>query len=83
MIDIFVIGVKILLILTPFFFLVLFFLYSGWAQPKHPERRFIIGFLVSILGTFWFFLGGFLLLGLINTFYKYLFLIIKSWKFPL
>jgi len=83
MVEIFAIGVKILLILTSFFFLLLFFLYSAWSQPKHPERHLIIGFLLSTLFTFWIFLGGFLLLVLINTFYKYLFPIFESWKFLL
>jgi len=81
MIDIFVIGTKTLLILTSFCFLLLFFLYSAWSQPKHPERHYIIGFLLSTLFTFLFFLGGFLLLVLINTFYKYIFPFFQSWKF--
>jgi len=83
MIEIFDIGIKILLGGTSVFFLVFFFLCSSWAKPKHPERHFIIGFLVSLLCTFWFFLAGFLLLVFVNILYKYFFLILKSWKFPL
>jgi len=79
---IFAIGVKILLTLTSLFFLVFFMLCLYWAKEWHPERRATIGFLVSTLLTFWFFLGGVLILALFILFLKYLFPIIKSWKFP-
>jgi len=38
---------KILLFSLFFYFLILFFLCTYWAKEYHPERRFIIGFLVS------------------------------------
>jgi len=83
MIEIFDIGIKILLGGTSVFFLVFFILCSGWAKPKHPERHFIIGFLMGMFYTFWFLLGGVLILVLINLFSKYLFPFLKLWKFPL
>jgi len=76
------IGVKILLTLTSLFFLIFFLLGLYWAKEWHPERRATIGFLVSTLFTFWFFLGGVLILALFILFLKYLFPIIKTWKFP-
>lgn len=68
---IFEIGAKILLFLTFIFFLVFFFLCRMWAAPKHPERCNLIGLFVSSLYTFWFFLGGFLILVLITLAYQY------------
>ena len=78
---IFDIGMKILLILTSVFFLIIFFLCAGWSKPRHPERHIVIGFLMSILYTFWFFLGGVLLLTLVIIFIKYLFPLIKLLPF--
>jgi len=80
---IFAIGVKILLAGAFGFFLVFFMLCLYWAKEWHPERRAIIGFLVSTLYTFGFFLGGVLILVSVVLFLQYLFPIIKSWKFPL
>jgi len=83
MIEIFDIGIKILLGGTSIFFLVFFIICAGWGRPKHPERHIMIGLLLSILYSFLVFLGGFLILVLINILYKYLFPMIKLWKFPL
>jgi hypothetical protein len=79
---IFAIGVKILLSLTFLFFFLFFLLCLYWAKEWHPERSAIIGFLVSIFYTFWFFLGGVLILALFFLFLKYLSPTIKIWKFP-
>jgi len=73
-------GMTILLAGTFLFFLVFFILCSGWAKELHPERRAIIGFLVSILSTFLVFFGGLFVLGLILLFSKYLLPTIKIWK---
>jgi hypothetical protein len=51
-------GIKIFLLSLVIYFLVLFFLCTYWAKEYHPERMFIIGFLVSFLHTFVFLLGG-------------------------
>lgn len=40
------------------FFVILFFLCSYWANEYYPEKKFLIGFLVSILHSFLFFLAG-------------------------
>jgi len=53
-------GIKILLLSLVIYFLVLFILCTYWAREYHPERKFIVGFLVSFLHTFVFLLGGFL-----------------------
>lgn len=63
--TIFELGVKILLILSFLFFLIFAFFCRSWAKPMHPERCTIIGIFVSFLYTFWFLIGGFLLLILI------------------
>ncbi len=59
------IDIKFLLEATFIFFLVFFTLGERWSEPKHPKRHFIVGFLLSILWTFWFFLAGFLILLLV------------------
>jgi hypothetical protein len=51
-------GMKILFFSTLIFFLILFFLCVYWAKEWHPERKFLIGFLVSILHTFVFLFAG-------------------------
>jgi hypothetical protein len=51
-------GIKILFFSTLIFFLVFFFLCVYWTKEWHPERKFVIGFLVSFLHTFLFFLTG-------------------------
>jgi ABC-type transport system involved in multi-copper enzyme maturation permease subunit len=79
---IFEIGIKILFLLTFIFFLVFFLLCRGWATPRHPERANIIGVLVSILYTFWFFLVGLLLLVLISLAWQYFPTLFKL-SFPL
>ena len=53
-------GMKIFLFSLVIYFFVLFFLCTYWANESHPERKFIIGFLVSFLHTFVFLVGGFL-----------------------
>jgi len=83
MIEVFDIGMKILLSGTFVFFWVFFFLCAHWAEHMHPERHIKIGFLVSMFYTFLFFLTGLLLLALINFFYKYFFPLPGIWKSPL
>ncbi|MDI6602746.1 MAG: hypothetical protein QME57_01320 [Patescibacteria group bacterium] len=61
-------GIKILLFSALIYFLVFFYLASDWAEPKHPERKFSIGFLVSFLHTFVFIFGGVLGLALMKFF---------------
>jgi hypothetical protein len=51
-------GMKIFLLSLVIYFLVLFALCTYWAKEWHPERRFIIGFMVSFLHTFVFLFGG-------------------------
>ncbi len=68
---IFDIGIKILLTLTIFFFLIFFFLCRAW-DTAHPEKRTLIGFLVSFLYTFLVFLAGLLLLIIIALVWHYL-----------
>jgi hypothetical protein len=51
---------KILFISAAVFFVLLFSFCSYWAAEWHPERKFVIGFWVSFLHTFLFFLGSFL-----------------------
>jgi len=67
---IFDIGEKILFLLIFIFFLALFLVCRSWAKPMHPERRTIIGALISILYTFWFLVGGFLFLMIISFIYQ-------------
>ena len=56
------IGVIIVFSLAAVYFVVMFWLCRGWAKPKHPERRFLIGLMVSSLYTFWFIVIGMLIL---------------------
>jgi len=70
--EIFEIGIKILLALTAIFFLVFFYLCALWSKPAHPERRFRIGAMVSVMYSFVFFLAGFILVSLISLILKYL-----------
>jgi hypothetical protein len=51
-------GIKIFLFSLVIYFLLLFILCTYWAREWHPERKFIIGFMVSFLHTFVFLLGG-------------------------
>jgi cell shape-determining protein MreD len=53
-------GIKIFLLSLTVYFFILFFLCTYWANEWHPERKFIIGFLVSLLHSFVFLLGGFI-----------------------
>ncbi len=77
---IFDIGIKILLIATPLFFLIFFPLCVGWSKPQHPERNLIIGFLVSTFYTFLFFLTGTGFLAIISLLFKYYPDLIKSFS---
>jgi len=61
MIEIFDIGIKILIGSTSLFFLIMFFLYRSWAGPKHPEQSTNIGIMLGVLYTFMFFLAGFII----------------------
>lgn len=56
--------IKIFFASAIFYFLVLFFLCIAWAGEAHPERKYIIGFLVSFFHTFVFVLGGVLAVAL-------------------
>jgi hypothetical protein len=51
-------GMKILYSLSLIFFLILFSLCTYWTAEWHPEKKFIVGFLVSFFHTFVFFLAG-------------------------
>jgi hypothetical protein len=53
-------GMKIFLFSLFLYFFILFILCTYWANEWHPERKFIIGFLVSFLHAFVFLLAGFL-----------------------
>jgi hypothetical protein len=70
MLEVFDIGIKILLILTSIFFLVFFYLCSLWSRPAHPEKRFIIGIMLSGIYTFIFFLAGFVILNLFSVIWE-------------
>jgi hypothetical protein len=48
------------------FFFLFFLVTSYWAEDFHPEKKYIIGFLLSVLFTFWFFVFGFLFLIVLN-----------------
>lgn len=50
--------IKILYFSLFVFFLIFFTLTTLWAREAHPERKFIIGFLVTVFHTFIFFLSG-------------------------
>jgi hypothetical protein len=69
--EVFDLGIKILLTVSLLFFMIFFFFCTYWAGEWHPERKLIIGFLVSILYTFWVLAGGFFLLVLISFLVKY------------
>jgi len=73
-------GMTILSAGTFLFSLVFFFLTSKWADTQHPERRFQIGFFITMFYTFLVFFGGLFVLGLILLFSKYLLPTIKIWK---
>jgi hypothetical protein len=51
-------GMKILLLSLTIYFLIIFILCTYWANEWHKERKFIIGFLVSLFHAFIFILGG-------------------------
>ncbi len=61
MLEIFNIGINILLWSTIVFFLLLLYVCTMWAKT-HPERNFTIGFLVSSYFTFKFILRAFLII---------------------
>ena len=44
------------------FFFLFFLVTSYWAGDFYPEKKYIIGFLLSVFFTFWFFVFGFLFL---------------------
>jgi hypothetical protein len=56
MFEAFSIGIIILILTTTLYFLVLAYLCFGWSKRAHPESRFAIGFLLSSIYTFKFFL---------------------------
>lgn len=53
------VGPFLFFISAAIFFVVFFIICSFWAGEKHPERKYIIGFLVSVAHLFIFLLGGF------------------------
>lgn len=53
-------AMKLLLLSGLIYFLILFFLCVGWANETNPERKFVIGFLVSVFHTFFFLFGAIL-----------------------
>jgi len=63
--PIFDLGIKILLSLTSFFFLVFSFLCSLWSKPAHPEARYKIGLMLAAIYSFAFLLGGFVIFGIL------------------
>ncbi|KPJ71613.1 hypothetical protein AMJ50_01220 [Parcubacteria bacterium DG_74_3] len=67
-------GAKILLSFTAVFFLVFFYLCSLWSRPMHPEKRHIIGLMLSAIYGLAFLLIGFLALGIF-------FLIRENWEY--
>lgn len=73
-------GMTILLAGTFLFSLVFFFLTSEWTEPKHPERRFQIGFYVTMFYTFLVFFWGILILGLIFILAKFFPSTKEIWK---
>lgn len=75
--EVFDIGIKILFAVTILFFLIFFSFCTYWAKEWHPERKFVIAFMVSSLYTFWVFTGGFFLLTFISFLVKSLFPFIK------
>jgi hypothetical protein len=73
-------GMKILLFSLFFYFFILFFLCTYWANEYHPERKFIIGFLVSFFHTFVFLLAGFLGLILAQVALKFFPLLVEYFR---
>lgn len=71
--EIFDLGIKILLIASLIFFVIFFSLSSYWASEFHPERKYIIGFMVTILHFFWVFVAGFFFIVLLSFFFKLFF----------
>ena len=69
MLEIFNIGINILLWSTIVFFLLLFYMCAMWAKA-HPERNFTIGFLVSSYFTFKFILRAFLIILIISVLWE-------------
>lgn len=55
------IGIRFLLGGTLLFFLVFWYLCRNWSHALHPERSMKIGFLMSMMYSFLFFLGGFII----------------------
>jgi hypothetical protein len=51
-------AMKIFFLALLIYFLVIFSLCVYWAKEWHPDRRFIIGFLVSVFHTFIFLFSG-------------------------
>jgi len=59
------IGIKFLLGSTFLFFLIFWYLCRNWSHHIHPEASLKIGFLMSMMYSFFFFLGGFVVIFLI------------------
>jgi hypothetical protein len=76
----FELGMKIFLSSLFLYFLTLFFLCTYWANDWHPERKFIIGFLVSFLHSFVFLFAGILGLALAQVTLKFFPLLVSYFR---
>ncbi|MFH1643024.1 MAG: hypothetical protein ABH967_00040 [Patescibacteria group bacterium] len=75
MLEIISIGINVLFVATVLFFVALFYMGSVWSEGAHPNKNKTVGFLVSMLFSFKFFLRLFfiiLLITILVEFYKYL-----------
>jgi hypothetical protein len=81
MLEVFDIGIKILIGSTSLFFLIWFSLCRAWANPKHPEHSTKIGMILGILYSFMFFLGGFIVVSLVYLSWDNLINLIKLFSF--
>lgn len=76
--EIFDLGIKILLIVSLPIFIIFFYFSTSWAEEFHPERKYIIGFMVTILHFFWIFVAGFFFVVFLSLLVKFLSLIPKT-----
>lgn len=75
MLEIISIGINVLFVATALFFVALCYMGSVWSKAAHPNKNKTIGFLVSMIFSFRFFLRLFFLTVLItisHEVFKYL-----------
>lgn len=70
MLEIISIGINVLFVATALFFVALFYMGSIWSEAAHPNANHTVGFLVSMIFSFRFFLRLFFMIIFITISYE-------------